>query len=172
MRAGSLPNRPFGTLESGGSLHNRPIGGSGHEGKIMGQVEVDEITEIEHKLIAATTAQGFMDYMDDDHIRYDFAAPLRLVGEAQVRANFEHFFKVKDIDGKFLDLQVVADRTVGVAHSVMYFTWTGEDAAHNAASFRVTHGFHKVNDEWTMFHTHVSFPIDEETGQAQMNLEF
>lgn len=55
----------------------------------MGQAEVDEITEIEHKLIAATTARGFMDYMDDDHIRYDYAAPLQLVGEKDVRANFD-----------------------------------------------------------------------------------
>lgn len=34
----------------------------------------------------------------------------------------------------------------------------------------MTHGFHKVDGLWSMFHTHVSFPIDEGTGQAQMNL--
>src|SRR5215471_3752844 len=70
-----------------------------------------EITALEHKLIAATTADEAMSFQDEkDIVLYDYVVPLQYVGGKAVRADFEKFFSsAKDIKGNFVSLRVVAD---------------------------------------------------------------
>lgn len=131
-----------------------------------------EITAIEHAFIAATTTEQIMAFMDDDHIRYDYVSPLQSIGGAALRASFDQFFaSCKDPRGRFMSLHVEADEQMGVAHSLMHFTWTDVTAVPSEAVFRVTHCFHKKNGQWKIFHTHVSFPMDAVTGMAEINLK-
>ncbi|MGH7966710.1 MAG: YybH family protein [Candidatus Binatia bacterium] len=132
----------------------------------------EEITAIEHKLIAATSTDEFMAFMDEATVRYDYLPPLQYVGGPAVRANLALFFdNAKNAKGKFVSLDVTADEQLGIAYSLMYFTWTGPDGKPAEATFRVTHCFHKAKGEWKIFHSHVSFPINPATGQAEMNLK-
>lgn len=132
----------------------------------------DEITAIEHQFIAATTTDQIMAFMDEDHIRYDYVAPLQSIGGAALRASFDQFFAgCKNPRGRFMSLHVVADEQFGVAHSLMHFTWVSATAVPEESAFRVTHCFHKKNGQWKIFHTHVSFPMDPISGMAEINLK-
>ena len=132
-----------------------------------------EITALEHKAIAATSADEAMTFQDEKEVvLYDYVIPLQYVGGKAVRADLEKFFSgAKNVKGNFVNLRVVADGEVGVAHSIQHFTWTDKDGKPGEGTFRVTDGWHKVNGQWKLFHTHVSFPIDEATGKAEMNLK-
>ena len=132
-----------------------------------------EITTLEHKLIAAANTDEFMAFADEKNIvLYDYVRPLQFVGAKAVRADLDNFFNTaKNAKGEFVVLDVVADGGVGVARSLQHFTWTDKDGKSVEATFRVTDGWHKVNGQWKLFHSHVSFPIDAATGKAEMNLK-
>ena len=97
---------------------------------------------------------------------------LQYVGGKAVRADFEKFFSsAKNVKGDFVSLRVVADGKVGVAYSIQHFTWMDKDGKPGEGTFRVTDGWHKVKGQWKLFHTHVSFPLNPESGKAEMNLK-
>src|ERR1700689_1715569 len=68
-----------------------------------------QITELEHNLIAATSADQAISYYDPNKVAvFDFEPPLQYVGEKAVRADFGNFFNnAKDIKGEFLQIDVV-----------------------------------------------------------------
>lgn len=132
-----------------------------------------QITEIEHKLIAATTADQALAYYDPNKVSvFDFEPPLQYVGEKAVRADFANFFNnAKDVKGEFLQIDVITDGRLGIVNSIQHFTWTGKDGKPMAATLRVTDSLHKVGGQWKIFHSHISVPVDPATGMAQMNLK-
>jgi len=132
-----------------------------------------EITALEHKLIAATGADEAMAFQDEKEIvLYDYVVPLQFVGAKAVRADFEKFFSsAKHVKGDFVSLLVVAARKLGVAHSIQHFTWTDKDGKPGEGTFRVTDCWQKVKGQWKLFHTHISFPLNPESGKVEMNLK-
>src|SRR5215813_237318 len=88
-----------------------------------------EITALEHKIIAATSADEAMTFQDEKEIvLYDYVMPLQYVGGKAVRADFEKFFSsAKNVKGDFVSLRVIADGNVGIAHSLQHFTWTDKE---------------------------------------------
>lgn len=132
----------------------------------------EQITALEHAFIAAATTDEVMAFMDDDHVRYDYVAPLQMIGTDALRASFDQFFdNCREPKGRFMSLHVEADDLIGVAHSLMHFTWIDAAGSPAQAAFRVTHCLRKKNDCWKIFHSHVSFPINPATGTVEMNLE-
>lgn len=133
----------------------------------------EQIAALEHAFIVATTTDEVMAFMDDDHVRYDDVAPLQMTGPADPRASFDQFFdNCREPGGHFMSLQVEveADDRIGVAHSLMHFTWKDATGTPAEAAFRVTHCLRKKGDHWKIYHSHVSFPINPATGMAEMNL--
>lgn len=134
----------------------------------------DQITEIEHKIITATSADEVMKYYDDseDVDVYDFVPPLQYKGASAVHRDFNNFFSsAKDIKGEFVELVVVADGKMGMARSIQHFTWKNKDGKPREATIRVTDVFYKVKGEWKIIHSHISVPVDPKTGLGQMNLK-
>ena len=131
----------------------------------------DQITEIENKVLAATTADEVMKYVDQNEDFYDFVPPLHYKGATAVHGDLDNFFNnAKDVNAKFVDLNVVTDGKLAIAYSLQHFTWKDKDGKAQEGTFRVTDAYHKVGGQWKMFHAHVSVPVDPKTGQAQMNL--
>lgn len=132
-----------------------------------------QITELEHKLIAATSADQALTYYDTNKVAvFDFEPPLQYVGKEAVRTDFGNFFNnAKDIKGEFLQIDVVTDGRLGIVNSIQHFTWTGRDGKAMEATLRVTDSLHKVDGQWKIFHSHISVPVDPATGQAQMDLK-
>ena len=133
----------------------------------------DEITAVEHKLIAATSTAQFMEHADaQDIVFYDFVPPLQYKGASAVRSRLDAAFQeAKELKGEFVELEVVADTTLGTARSLQHFTWKDKEGKPVEGTFRVTDIFHKVGDTWKLIHSHVSVPIDPATGQGQTNLK-
>lgn len=132
-----------------------------------------QITELEHKLIAATSADEALKYYDPNKVSvFDFEPPLQYTGEDAVHKDFDNFFSnAKDVKGEFLQIDVVTDGRLGIVNSIQHFTWTGKDGKPMAATLRVTDSLHKVDGQWKIFHSHISVPVDPATGQAQMDLK-
>src|SRR6516165_543998 len=134
-----------------------------------------EITDLEHKCMTATStdqmaALGCFD--EADIVVYDFSAPLEYSGAKAVRGDFDNFFNnAKNVKGEFVELQVVTDGKLGVARSIQHFTWTSKDGKPMEATLRVTDVLHKVGGKWKVFHSHVSVPVNPDTGKAEMNLK-
>jgi ketosteroid isomerase-like protein len=132
-----------------------------------------QITELEHKLINATSADEALTYYDTNKVSvFDFEPPLQYVGEKAVHTDFNNFFaNATNIKGEFLQIDVVTDGRLGIVNSIQHFTWTSKDGKPREATLRVTDSLHKVDGQWKIFHSHISVPVDPATGQAQMNLK-
>jgi ketosteroid isomerase-like protein len=133
----------------------------------------DEITAVEHKLIAATSTAQFMEHVDDKAIvLYDYVPPLQYKGASAVRNHMDTVFQeAKDLKGDFVELEVVADDKLGAARSLQHFTWKDKEGKSMEGIFRVTDVFHKVAGKWKLIHSHVSVPVDPATEKGQMNLK-
>jgi ketosteroid isomerase-like protein len=133
----------------------------------------DEITALEHAFIAASSTEEAMRYMEEDgHVRYDYDLPLQRLGAAPLRAAFDQFFdNCRNAKGRFLSLHVEAGDTVGVAHSVMHFTWNDLAGKAVEGTFRITHALRRRGaSPWKIYHSHVSFPMNPATGMVETNL--
>ncbi|HKV54456.1 MAG TPA: nuclear transport factor 2 family protein [Candidatus Binataceae bacterium] len=132
-----------------------------------------EITDLEHKCIAATNTDQAMACFDQKEIvLYDFVPPLQYSGATAVRGDLDNFFNnAKDAKGEFVQMDVVTDGKLGIVNSIQHFTWTGKDGKPMEATLRVTDSLHKVGGQWKIFHSHVSAPVDPTTGKAEMNLK-
>jgi ketosteroid isomerase-like protein len=132
-----------------------------------------EITDLEHKCIAATNAEQAMACFDpSDVVLYDFIPPLKYAGAKAVRGDFDNAFaNFLDAKGEFVELEVVTDGKLGVARSIQHFTWKSKDGKPMAATFRVTDVLHKVGGKWKIFHSHISVPVNPDTGKGEMNLK-
>ena len=134
-----------------------------------------EINNLEHKCIAATStdqAASLGCFDENDIVLYDFIPPLKYAGATAVRGDLDNFFNnAKDVKGEFVELQIVTDGKLGVARSIQHFTWTSKDGKPMEATLRVTDVLHKTGGKWKVFHTHVSVPVNPDTGKAEMNLK-
>ena len=130
------------------------------------------ITDLEHKLAAATSADQALKYYDptDEVAVFDMAGPPReYVGQKAVRGDFEKGFAgVKNPKVDFVELNVLTDGNLGFARSVQHFTATGPDGKPVEVTFRQTDCLHKVDGQWKILHQHISVPVDMASGKADM----
>jgi ketosteroid isomerase-like protein len=134
----------------------------------------DEITALEKKMVACTSADDLMKYYDDKDVTvYDVTPPLQFKGVRAVHDDFDEFFKTAgtDLKGEFLDLVVVADGNMGMARSLQHFTWKDKDGKPVSMTIRVTDVFHRVKSDWKVIHSHISVPVDLKTNQGQVDLK-
>ena len=133
-----------------------------------------EITDLEHKCIAATStdqAASIGCFDENDIVLYDFIPPLEYSGDKAVRGDLDNFFNnAKNVKGEFRQLQVVTDGKLGIVYSIQHFTWTSKDGKPMEATLRVTDAWHKAGGKWKIFHTHVSVPVNPATDKAEMDL--
>jgi ketosteroid isomerase-like protein len=132
-----------------------------------------QITDLEHHAIAATSTDEAMSYDDPNVIvLYDFVPPLKYDGPKAVRGDLDNFFNnAKNVKGEFVELHIVTDGKLGIAYSIQHFTWTSKDGKPMEATLRVTDALHKTKGQWKIFHSHVSAPVNPDTGKAEMNLK-
>jgi ketosteroid isomerase-like protein len=133
----------------------------------------DQITEIENKMIAATSADELMKYYDERDVTvYDIAPPLQFKGTSAVHTDFADFYSsAKDLKGEFVELVVVTDGDMGMARSIQHFTWKDKEGKPTAMTIRETDVFHKVKGERKVMHSHISVPVDLKTNQGRLNLK-
>jgi ketosteroid isomerase-like protein len=130
-----------------------------------------EITDLEHKCAAATTADELMNCYDksNDLVVYDLTTPREFDGRDAVRADFQNGFSAfKNAKVEFINLHVVSDGKLGVAESVQHMTATDNNGKPIDMIFRVTDVWRKEKGGWKIIHSHISVPMDMANGKADL----
>ena len=131
----------------------------------------DEITDLEHKCAAATSADELMNCYDksNDLVVYDLMTPREFDGRDAVRADFQNAFSTfNNAKVEFINLHVVSDGKLGVAESVQHMTATDKSGKPVDPIFRVTDVWRKEKGGWKIIHSHISVPVDLASGKADM----
>jgi len=138
-----------------------------------GADDQQDITDLEHKLAAATSAQEAMQYYDpgDEVSLFDMSGPPREYdGQKAIHADLEKGFAgLKDLKVHFLELKVDTDGQFGYARSIQHFTAKTADGKPVDVTFRQTDVLRKVDGKWKIVHQHISVPIDMKTGKGEMS---
>ena len=121
-----------------------------------------EITELEHKCAAATSADDLMKCYDqsNDLVVYDLTARRASSTDATrcaptFRTGFDAFQNPKI---EFINLHVITDGKLGVAESVQHMTATDKSGKPIDMIFRVTDVWRKEKGGWKIIHSHISVP--------------
>jgi ketosteroid isomerase-like protein len=132
-----------------------------------------DITDLEHKLADAQTAQEAIQYYasGDQVTLFDMSGPPREYdGQKAIRADLEKGFAgLKDLKVNFLELKVDTDGRFGYARSVQHFTAKTPDGKPVDITFRQTDVLRKVDGKWKIVHQHISVPVDMKTGKADLS---
>jgi ketosteroid isomerase-like protein len=140
---------------------------------LAGADDQQDITDLEHKLAAATSAQEAMQFYDsgDEVSLFDMSGPPREYdGQKAVRADLEKGFAgLKDLKANFLELKVDTDGQFGYARSVQHFTGKTADGKPVDVTFRQTDVLRKIDGKWKIVHQHISVPVDSKTGKPDMS---
>ena len=130
-----------------------------------------DITEMEHKCAAATTADEAMACYDasNDLVVYDLMTPREFDGAEAVHTDFQNGFSAfKNAKVEFINLHVFSDGKMGVAESVQHMTATDNSGKPIDMIFRVTDVWRKGKGGWKIIHSHISLPVDMASGKADM----
>jgi ketosteroid isomerase-like protein len=130
-----------------------------------------EITELEHKCAAATTADQVMGCYDtsNDLVVYDLMTPREFDGADAVRTDFQNGFSAfRNPKVEFINLHVISDGKMGVAESVQHMTATDNSGKPIDMIFRVTDVWRKEKGGWKIIHSHISVPVDMASGKPDM----
>ena len=141
----------------------------------MSDAAEDEIRkEFEAWFRAATfrDLDGVMSKISDDVVSYEHEAPLQHRGASAVREVCRKGFAFARGQFKWNvpDLRIVVRGDIAVTWGLnrLQFQPPGEEAV--VSWSRGTRVFQKIAGAWKLFHQHVSFPYDPDTGTASASL--
>ena len=134
-----------------------------------------EIKALEGRFAAAFRAKDVNAIMacyvpDQSLVVFDAVPPRQYLGADAYRKDFEEFFAPYPGPAEFemSDLSIMADGRLGFSHSIQRCVLTDKDGKKQEYVVRVTDGYRKVKGKWLIAHEHVSWPVDPETGKADL----
>lgn len=107
---------------------------------------------------------------DESLFVFDVVPPRQYVGAEAYRKDFEEFLGLFPGPIKFMasDLSITAAGTLGYSHRIDTWNVTDKKGKPVKLVFRVTDVYRKINGRWLIVHEHVSWPVDPDTGKADM----
>jgi ketosteroid isomerase-like protein len=136
---------------------------------------VAELKTIEDHFLTAFRAKDLDGIMalcvaDDSMVVFDVAPPREYKGAQAYRRDWENVFArfSGPLEAEISEVEAVAGGDVGYVHSIHRVKGTMKNGTKVDYTVRVTDGFRKIKGKWLIAHTHVSFPVDPMTGQADM----
>jgi ketosteroid isomerase-like protein len=105
---------------------------------------------------------------DESLVVFDVTPPRQRNGADAYRKDWEEAFSRFDgpLEAEISEVDVTAGGDVAYVSSIHHVTGTMKGGKKMDYTVRVTDGFKKINGKWLIAHTHVSFPVDLRTGQA------
>lgn len=116
--------------------------------------------------------EGLMRFYAPDVVAFDVIPPLRFVGAADYRKNWEWGFEMCPDQGTFRSQEVtlaVGDE-IAFCHRLNNMTGTDKSGQAFDCWVRWTVCFKKIDGQWLIVHEHISVPVDMETNQGVMEL--
>jgi uncharacterized protein (TIGR02246 family) len=107
---------------------------------------------------------------DESLLVFDVVPPRQYVGAKAYRKDWQDFFASVKGPLKFeiSDLAVTTDGKLGYGHSIQRVSGTDSKDQPIDLTLRVTDVFRKINGHWLIVHSHVSVPVDLETGKPDL----
>jgi ketosteroid isomerase-like protein len=128
------------------------------------------ISKLERKIATITNGDEAMKYWErgDDIELFDVMGPPReFVGYKAIHDHADQFSGWTDIKVDFLELKVISDGKLALAHSVQHAAMKVNRKPFEM-TYRVTDVWRKRDDQWKLVNSHVSLPVDMKTGKADM----
>ena len=135
-----------------------------------------QIRKVYEQLISGCNAKDIDTIMkayvaDESLLVFDALPPRQYVGAKAYRKDWEEFlaFFKGPVKCEFSELGVAADRMLGYGHTI--FRTSGTDTRDKPVdlTMRVTDVYRKIDGTWKIVHEHISFPVDLDTGKADLS---
>jgi ketosteroid isomerase-like protein len=121
----------------------------------------------------ARDIDGVMSMYAPDLVSFDIVPPLRYVGADAYRKRWEATFSSFQgpIGYEIANLSITVGDDVAFGHSLNRLSATLTTGQQTDLWLRSTVCFRKIGGKWLIVHTHVSVPVDVETGKAVLDLK-
>lgn len=108
---------------------------------------------------------------DETLLVFDVFLPRQYVGAPAYRKDWQDFLDSFNgpIGIEVTDLEIGADKMLAFSHDIE--RWTGTDKQGKKIDFtlRATDVYKKIKGHWLIVHEHNSFPVDPDSGKADLN---
>ncbi|MBV9734107.1 MAG: nuclear transport factor 2 family protein [Verrucomicrobia bacterium] len=136
---------------------------------------ISDIKAVEDRFLTAFRAKDVNAIMelcipDESLVVFDVTPPLQRTGAQAYRKDWEEAFNRFEgpLQAEISEEDVTVGGDVAYVSSIHHVTGTMKGGKKVDYTVRVTDGLKKTNGKWLIAHTHVSFPVDMRTGQADM----
>ena len=134
-----------------------------------------EIKALEQRFLDAVKAKDVNAIMtayvpDETLLVFDAIPPRQYVGAKAFRKDFEDFLAAfpGPVQAELNDLSVSVEGNLAYGHSIQRLVGTDKAGKSADLTFRVTDVYRKINGKWLIVHEHLSWPVDLETGKADL----
>jgi uncharacterized protein (TIGR02246 family) len=102
---------------------------------------------------------------------FDVTPPRQYIGAAAYRKDWQEFLDTFNgpITVNVTELDIVADRNLAYSHDIERYMGTDMQGKKVDFTVRVTDIYKRINGHWLVVHEHNSFPVDLDTGRADLN---
>lgn len=139
----------------------------------------DPIAEVQAREIELMEAKNHPDFVanplrimsfyDTKALRHFDLHDMQLEGE-QVAAMFDEVSPTFIGACQIHDVRVEAEGNLAFSSLIeVYDGHLRDSGEHITLTFRMTHGWKKIDGQWRIVHEHWSYPVDAATGQARIN---
>ena len=135
--------------------------------------DVADLRALEDRFIRAFRSKDVSSIMqlcvaDDSLVVFDVHPPRQINGTKAYRQDWEAFFArfAGPLEAEISDVDVSAGGDVAYVRSIHHVRGTMQGARVVDYTVRVTDCFKKIKGQWLIAHTHVSVPVDMQTGKA------
>ncbi len=137
------------------------------------QAEIN--ASIQH-LVASVNAKDINGIMasyspDESLFVFDALPPRQYVGAAAYRKDWEGFLAAypSTIQAEVSDWKVETEGNLAYGHGIFRTNGPDKDGKPLDLTVRITDVYRKINGKWLAIHEHVSWPVDLETGKADLS---
>ena len=137
--------------------------------------DVADLRTIEDRFMMAFRAKDVDAIMqlcvpDDTLVVFDVTPPRQRTGAEAYRKDWEAVFNrfAGPLQPEISDVDVTAGGDVAFIRSIHHVMGTLKSGKKMDYTVRVTDGFKKISGKWLIVHTHISFPVDMQTGKADI----
>jgi uncharacterized protein (TIGR02246 family) len=123
--------------------------------------------------VRAKDVEGSIAPYASDVVAYDLVNPLQYKGTEEIKKRLTEWFSSFDgpIGIELRDLIITAGDDVAFCHGLHRVNGTKTDGAKLDMWWRTTLCLSKIDEKWTLVHSHDSVPFNMENGMASLDLQ-
>jgi len=143
------------------------------EHKNNDEAEIKRVLADGVEAFRARDIDGIMSIYAPELVSFDIVPPLQYLGAEAYRKRWEETFSSFQgpIGYEIHDLDITVGDDIAFGHSLNRVSGTMNTGQKTDLWLRSTVCFRKINGEWLIVHTHVSVPVDLESGKAVLSLK-